>query len=221
MEGVSRMNTCKICNAETESFVQDIFRVTYHSCPSCEFIYKDEGDLVSEEAEFEIYETHENSIENEGYVSYLKRFLDHAVLPFKNGENKVLDFGSGPTPVLSMVMERDYGFKVDIYDLFYAPLKIYEGKTYDVVTSVEVVEHLAEPLVQFEILKNILKDDGILAIQTQFHPRDMDEFRKWHYMRDRSHIAFYTRKTMEKIAEIMELDLIYCDVVRYTTFRRK
>lgn len=215
------MNRCKICKGETESFVQDIFKVTYHSCPSCEFIFKDEDDLVTEEAEHEIYETHENSIVNDGYVAYLKRFLDHAVIPFYNEHKQALDFGSGPTPVLSMVMERDYGFRVDIYDLFYAPLKSYEGKTYDVVTSVEVVEHLLNPLTQFETMKSVMKKDGILAIQTQFHPRDVDEFRKWYYMRDRTHIAFYTRKTMEKIGEILELDLIYCDDVRYAAFKRK
>lgn len=215
------MNACTICGMATESFTQDIFKVTYHSCPSCEFIFKDEADLVSVEAEHEIYETHENTIENEGYVAYLRRFLDHAVFPYADEIRKVLDFGSGPTPVFSMLLERDYGLHADIYDLFYSPEKIYEGKTYDVVTSIEVVEHLVNPLVQFEIMKKALKKDGVLAVQTQFHPKDVEEFRKWYYMRDRSHIAFYTRKTMEKIAELLELDLIYCDDVRYTAFRRR
>lgn len=41
------------------------------------------------------------------------------------GEKSGLDFGSGPSPVLAMIMERDYGFDMDIYDLFYSPEKPY------------------------------------------------------------------------------------------------
>jgi len=110
---------------------------------------------------------------------------------------------------------------MDIYDLFYAPEKIYEGRTYDLITCTEVIEHLEDPLVHFQTMKEALNENGILAIMTQFHRNDVEHFRTWHYMRDRSHIAFYRRKTLEKITEIIGLEMIYCNDRNYATFRRK
>ncbi len=212
---------CIICGSTTWSFHHTIFDVDYHVCDHCEFIFKNPGDLILPDHEFEIYESHENSIEDSRYVAYFKRFLDAAVFPFENGERKGLDFGSGPSPVLSMILERDYGYEMDIYDLFYAPEKVYEGKTYDLITSTEVIEHLADPLVHFQTMKEAMKDNGILSIMTQFHKHDVEHFRTWHYMRDRSHISFYRRKTFMKIAEIVGLEMIYCDDKNYVTFRKK
>jgi len=212
---------CRICGNDAWSFHNKIFDVDYHVCSRCEFIFKDPEDFISKEDELKIYETHENSIEDPRYVDYFRRFLDEAVFPFDNGGRKGLDFGSGPTPVLSMLLERDYGYKMDIYDLFYAPEKIYEGKTYDLVTSTEVVEHLADPLVHFRTMKEAMKENGILAVMTQFHQNDEEHFRNWHYMRDRSHIAFYRKKTMEIISDIVGLEILYCNDKNYVTFRKK
>lgn len=213
--------TCSICKNETWSFHHDIFHVDYFVCDHCAFIFKDPEALLSEEDELKIYESHENSIEDPTYVAYFKRFLEEAVFPFSRSGKKGLDFGSGPSPVLSMILERDYGYDMDIYDLFYAPEKIYEGKSYDLITCTEVIEHLEDPLVQFQIMKEALNENGLLAIMTQFHQNDVKHFRSWHYMRDRSHIAFYRRKTLKKIAEIIGLEMIYCNDSNYATFRRK
>jgi hypothetical protein len=44
---------------------------------------------------------------------------------------------------------------------------------------------------------------------TLFHPNNDIDFMDWFYARDRSHISFYTPKTLEMIGELSGLKLIY------------
>ena len=210
---------CKICGSETEGFHHEKFGMIFHQCRGCSFIWKDSSVHVGPEEEFEIYETHNNSIHDEKYVRYLKDFVDAAVIPFIGGGGKGLDFGSGPVPVLSTILERDYGFSMDIFDKFYATEKVYSDKSYDLIISTEVVEHLDDPLKYFRLFKGLLEDDGVLAIMTLFHPEDRESFLDWFYIRDQSHISFYTPRTFEVISEKLGLDFIYTDNHRYSTFR--
>lgn len=212
---------CKICGNPTRELYYKIFDVHYYACNECDFISRDENSIISSEEELEIYNEHENSIEDPRYVAYFKRFIDDAVVNYCSSGKKGLDFGSGPSPVLAMVLERDYAYSMDIYDLYYAPDKSYMGQTYDLVTCTEVVEHLSNPLDYFYQFKDLLKEDGILCIMTSFHPKDDERFLQWHYVRDWTHLSFFTPKTMSIIGEKVGLDIIYSDHHRYTTFKLK
>lgn len=119
-----------------------------------------------------------------------------------------------------MILERDFNFSMDIYDLFYSPDKVYEGKNYDLVTTTEVVEHLKNPLAYFLLFKELLNEKGVLSIMTLFHPRDDAQFMEWYYIRDVSHISFYTPMTMKVIGEKVGLKMIYTDEKRYVSFRK-
>lgn len=212
--------TCIICGGKT-SIIHHPKIADYHFCNNCEFIRKEESFIISKEEELKIYNNHNNSIEDPRYVEYFYKFLDAAVFPYVQDVQEALDFGSGPSPVLAQILEGNHGYKVDIYDLFYAPEKVYKGKKYDLVTSTEVVEHLKDPMEYFELFKSLLKEDGVLAVKTLFHKydkKDEDKFLNWHYIRDWSHISFYTAKTMEYIAEKVGLKIIYTDKAEYTTF---
>ncbi|NLT45618.1 MAG: class I SAM-dependent methyltransferase, partial [Thermotogaceae bacterium] len=72
-----------------------------------------------------------------------------------------------------------------------------------------------------KLLAGCLEDDGLLSIMTLFHPLDDQEFLDWYYMRDMSHISFYTSDTMKVISGIAGLDLVFTDNRRYTSFRLK
>ena len=191
---------CKICGSPTAEMVHKKFRLKYYYCHECGFISKDENSLISPEKELEIYSRHNNSIDDPRYVAYFKRFIEEAVIPFCRGK-RGLDYGSGPSPVLATILERDYGFSMDIYDLFFSPDRIYEGKTYAMITSTEVIEHLENPLEHFEIFKKCMGEGSVLSIMTLFHPESEEEFLNWYYMRDMSHISFYTPQTMRVIGE--------------------
>ena len=210
---------CKICGSETREFYDKQFDTKFYHCPNCEFISKDENSIISEEDELKIYRYHNNSIEDKHYVDYFKRFLDSAVMKHVGCGKKGLDFGSGPSPVLSMILKRDYGYEMDIYDMFFSPEKTYIDRKYDLITCTEVIEHLKNPMEYFLLFKELLEDDGTLGIMTLFHVNSDDEFFNWHYRRDRSHISFFTAKTMKVIGEKIGLELVFTDNKRYSVFR--
>lgn len=212
---------CIICEHVTHILQHPKARSKYHACSTCGFISKDSDYHVSMEEEFKVYETHENSIEDERYVAFFEKFLNAAVFPFVNGGKEAFDFGSGPSPVLAELMERDYGYDYTIYDKFYAPEKRYTGKKFDLITSTEVMEHIANPYPVFEELSDLLKEDSIFSVMTLFPPKDNENFFSWRYMRDETHLSFYTPKVMEILAEKVGLLIIYCDDYRYTTFKKK
>ncbi|MFH5835045.1 class I SAM-dependent methyltransferase [Proteiniclasticum sp. C24MP] len=208
---------CKLCGSEAE-VIHHPKIADYHYCSNCEFISKDDRHIVSKEEELKIYNKHNNSIEDPRYVEFFYKFLNDAVFPYTTGGNQGFDFGSGPSPVLAQILERHHNYQMDIYDLFYSPEKVYIGKKYDLVTSTEVVEHLKDPIEHFELFANLLKPNGILAVMTLFHHNDSSHFLNWHYIRDWSHISFYTPKTMEYIASRVGLKIIHTNDIRYTTF---
>lgn len=208
---------CRICKNKTSVIGHPKFG-SYHLCGFCEFISKDANDILDPEDELKIYENHNNSIDDPRYVEYFKKFIDACVIDFIVKEAKGLDFGSGPSPVLSRILQRDYGIKMDIYDPFYSPQKVYDGKKYDLITSTEVLEHLDDPLSYFRLFRTLLNEKGILAVKTAFHPGCAQRFLDWYYIRDKTHISFYTRKTFADIASVTGMDIIYSDGLEYVVF---
>lgn len=214
------MIPCKICGTPTTSFRIDQMNILFHECSFCEFIFKDESHYITEEKELEKYDMHHNDDDNIGYVNFLTNFVDAAVMPYiKSGS--ALDFGSGPNPVLSRILSEKYPFQVDIYDLHYSKDKIYESKKYQLITSTEVVEHLANPLEYFELFHSLLLPKGILSIMTLFYPKDKKQFANWFYIRDVTHLSFFTPKTLEQIAKLVGFQMIYTNEYRYAVFLKK
>ncbi len=214
---------CKICRGDTTLIKKQSrkpeLRRLYWRCLNCDFIFMDDRFILTPEQEISIYENHENSIDDPEYVAYFSRFIEHAILNHKRTENPVcLDFGSGPEPVLAQILRQQFGWQADIYDKFYAADTTYIGKTYDLITSTEVAEHLDDPMHYFRLFKKLLNPGGILAVMTLLHPSDDEAFKRWFYIRDMSHISFYSRRTMQQIAADLDLDIVYCDGHRHITF---
>lgn len=214
-------NNCKICGSETREFYDKNFDVHYYQCCRCEFIFRDESALISVDEEKEDYDRHNNTYEDQYYTDMFRNLLDTCVVPFRTEGRKALDFGSGPEPVLAKVLTDEYGYDTDIYDLFYAPDKVYENKKYDLITCTEVVEHLMDPMYYFRLFKSLIKDDGIIAIMTLFHPNDDAKFLNWHYHREPTHISYFTPKTMTTIADTLGLVIHFNDNKRCCSFSLK
>jgi len=211
---------CHICEEETEKIKDIAFDHRYAYCCKCEYIRIYSEDRVTQEEEKALYDYHENSIEQEGYVNFFKKFIDQGVMPFIKG-GKGLDFGSGPEPVLAQVMARDYQQQIDCYDLYYQPEKLYEGKLYDYIISTEVMEHLYHPMEVMEEMHKHLKVGGILALMTLFHGCDREKFLTWWYRRDETHISFFTPKTFQVMGEKLGFKVIYTDHQRYITLEKQ
>lgn len=212
--------TCKVCGSKTTQEIQTNFGL-FHHCDRCDFIGKDSSAILSKKDEMDRYLKHNNTDENTGYMDYLRRFIETAVLPYAGNGSEGLDFGSGPQPILAELLTREYGYKMDIYDPYFSPDKAFEGKKYDLITATEVVEHVQNPIAEFLLLKNLMKENGLLAMMTLFHHQNPDHFKDWHYIRDKTHISFYTPKTMKYIAKKVDLKVVYTDSDRYISFALK
>ena len=201
---------CKICEQDTLAFFDAYMQANTYYCKECAFIFKDPKAIISTEKELKVYQQHNNSEENLGYVAMFQEFIEKTFAPYEAEITDVLEFGSGPTPVLASLLSKR-GLQVEHYDKFFAPQKVYEGKQYDLITSTEVIEHIADVQALFEFFSQHLKADAYLALMTQFHPNDTDLYLKWWYRRDPTHISFYHPHTFEVLAEKFGFHILFCD----------
>ncbi len=201
---------CKICKNDTTTLQDVAQKKAYQVCENCQAIMLGDNFLVTKDREKAQYENHNNTFESKGYVKMFEDFLDFFWDDLDINKTTALDFGSGPGPVLSQILEKK-GLHVDIYDKIYQPKKVFIDKKYDLITSTEVFEHLQNPqeiLMQF---KKQLKPSGLIAIMTLFHDNNSENFLKWWYRRDPTHISFYTPKTFEVLANMCGLKVLKHD----------
>lgn len=201
------MDFCKICKNKVSLIVDDKKSLIYYRCHSCGFVALDDKYVLDKIEEKCKYDQHNNSLENKGYVKMFEDFIDLAIEPYRKNIQTVLEFGSGPEPVLSKLLEHR-GLEVDIYDLYYSPQKIYEGKKYDLITSTEVFEHLQNPLEILELLVKHLHTTAYMVVMTKFPPKDDKEFLAWWYRRDPTHISFFTAESFEFMAKSVGLKVL-------------
>jgi len=171
----------------------------YHFCQSCNLVFLDSDCFVSREDEKSVYDHHENSPENKGYVDFLNKLID-PIVGYLPAGSKGLDYGSGPGPTLSGLMKKR-GFDVALYDPIYSPDRDPLLVEYDFVTCTEVIEHFQKPREEIDQLEKLLKggQSSYLGFMTQFRVAD-SEFGNWWYQRDPTHICFYSEKTFQWIA---------------------
>jgi hypothetical protein len=143
------------------------------------------------------YETHQNDPEDEGYRSFLDRLAEPLCLRLEPGMEG-LDYGSGPGPTLSLMLQ-ERGFPMRIWDPFFAPDPEALQRRYDFVTCSETAEHFFRPGEEFDRLDGLLRTPGWLGVMTQLLEDDAT-FRDWWYVRDPTHVAFYRPETLAWIA---------------------
>ncbi len=208
MKTQSETSRCPLC-AQPESvfFFADKKRA-YRRCRRCQLVFVPNHYWLNAEKEKAIYDLHENDWENQGYRQFLGRLtipLLQRLEPQQNG----LDFGCGPGPALAKLM-AEHGHQMDLYDPFYADNPSVFNKKYDFVTATEVVEHLGDPNRQWTTLFSLLKPDGWLGIMTKM-VTDKRAFSRWHYIRDPTHICFYSRPTFLYLASRFAADLFFAE----------
>jgi len=163
---------------------------------------------LSAEDEKAIYDLHENDSQDQGYRQFLSR-LSAPLLTQLKPNQKGLDFGCGPGPTLSVLLE-EHGYEVGLYDPFYYNDASVFDNSYDFICATEVVEHLRDPSRNFSALFNMLNPDGWLGIMTKL-VIDKQAFARWHYIQDMTHICFYSRSTFEYLAQRFDAELSFIE----------
>ncbi len=103
--------------------------VPFYHCQFCDIIFRDPLSWLNPEAEKKRYSSHQNTLENEGYVKqfdtlfiWLSELLENK---FENKFENVLDYGCGPNPVLAMLMQQKNisNQAVQYFDPYFFPKK--------------------------------------------------------------------------------------------------
>jgi SAM-dependent methyltransferase len=205
---------CPLCGAGTTVIHQDRRRRFVH-CAACDLISVPRACHLAPELQRERYTRHHNSPEDAGYVAMLNRPI--ALLQqFAADARRVLDYGSGPAPVLVELLRRA-GYEAAGYDPFFAG-DADLSPPFDAVVSIETFEHFAEPGRELENIRRLLRPGGCLVVMTLFHP-DPAGLEDWWYARDATHVAFYSPRTLDWIAGRFGFDLLYCDNERLAALR--
>lgn len=208
---------CPLCKSKTQSFSHPKKDMLFYRCPQCELIIKDKKHFIDLNDEKKRYETHNNSIDDKRYVNFLQTFIDYAITPFLSS-GMLIDYGSGPVPVMQALLTRQ-GYTVDIYDPFFQP--IMPDLVYDMLIATEVLEHIHDPIKSLQEIDQLVKPHGYIALMTLFQPKDEALFFDWFYIRDETHVVFYTPQTCQVIAHMMSWELIKHNDNRMVIFRKK
>ncbi len=205
---------CPLCSsANSDLFHEDKYRI-YLRCSNCKLVFVPARYWLSAEEERATYDLHENDSEDQGYRQFLSR-LSAPLLEKLGSNQKGLDFGCGPGPTLSAMLE-ERGHKVDLFDPFYYNDPAVFSREYNFICATEVVEHMRDPKQDFAAMFKMLKPGGWMGIMTRL-VIDKEAFTQSRYIRDMTHICFYSRSTFEYLAKDFnaELNFVGNDVILF------
>ena len=201
--------SCPLCGGnESSAYHQDKKRDYLHCC-ACNLVFVPAAQHLSRADEKATYDLHENHADDPGYRKFLSRLFLPMVERIQESA-KGLDFGCGPGPTLSVMFE-EAGHSVAPYDVFYQADMAVLNDQYDFITLSEVAEHLSRPGAELGRLWDCLKPEGWMGIMTK-RVIDKDAFARWHYIRDQTHICFFSELTFQWLAEKWSArDLVFAD----------
>ena len=209
--------TCPLC-AEPDPALYHRDRVrTYHRCRRCALVFVPPEAWLDPEAERARYDQHQNDPADERYRQFLAQLTEPLLERVRPG-TAGLDFGSGPGPALALMLE-EAGMQMRVFDPIYAPDQtVWEGR-YACIAASEVVEHLHEPTREFDRLFGVLEPGGWLGVMTKWVGAH-DDFVTWRYIRDLTHVAFYSPDTLRWIAERWDAPVEFAGV-NVALFRKR
>lgn len=214
MRGVDLEN-CKICGSATYSLgrskVLDKYWADYLRCRNCHFVFTKDVTWLADAYSEAINTADLGLVGRNIRLSYSLTLLIKA---FLNRNGKFLDYGGG-YGLLVRIM-RDYGlnfFRFDEYcqNLFAkgfdAELPPENAKPeFELLVAIEVFEHLLDPVSEVQKMMRFSKN---IFFATETLPDDR-EVRpgEWSYygMEHGQHIAFFTRRSLEILAEKVGLN---------------
>lgn len=177
----------------------------YYICEGCGAYVKDNALYFNGVQEKAHYEQHNNDVNDIGYQKFTSPVTSQ-ILERCTPEMLGLDFGCGKGPVITKQL-RDKGYQVNLYDPFFYPNPTYIDFMYDYIFSCEVFEHFYCPMKEISKLYNLLKPNGYLIIMTHLYNNQQD-FEKWYYRKDLTHVFIYTVQTIEFIANNFGFELM-------------
>ena len=198
-------SNCPLCRFLDNHALDRVQGRRYLECGRCGLIHMAASDRPDAATELARYQSHENTPEDEGYRRFLNRLVVPLVARLPRGVEG-LDYGSGPGPTLSIMLEEQ-GFAMSIYDPLFNPDFRALDCCYSFITCTEVAEHFFHPGAEFERLIRLIRPGGWLAVMTELFRGQ--SLQNWRYARDETHVAFYRARTMRWIADWLDLSVSF------------
>jgi SAM-dependent methyltransferase len=160
-------------------------------------VFLDPDQWPSLDAEIARYELHENRSGDADYENFLSRLAAPIIARTSVG-SRGLDYGSGESDALAGLLTRS-GRPTVAYDPAFRPDTAALDERYDFVVCSEVMEHVHEPRALFERFDRLVRPGGIVGIMTGMYD-EVPSLADWWYIRDITHVCFYSKATMEWVA---------------------
>lgn len=189
--------TCPLCRTDEPPLFAEVRGRPYYQCGCCRLIFLHPRLQPTPDIEKAQYATHENDPADPRYRNFLSRLAEPLLAKLPPAAEG-LDYGAGPGPTLSVMLE-ERGFPMRIHDPFFAPHREVLDRTYDFITCTETAEHFFEPGREFDRFNRLLRPAGWLGLMT-LRPDPDTNFADWHYPRDPTHVCFYGDATLAWIA---------------------
>ncbi len=203
---------CPLCGSRRSVHFHRDPRREYWRCRICRLVFVPPVFHLDAQAEKAEYDRHQNLTEDPGYRRFLFRLAGPLATRLSPG-SRGLDFGAGPGPALAAML-TEAGHDVCLYDPFFVNDPAVLDGRYDFVTATEVLEHLRRPGPELDRLYRLLKPGGHLGIMTK-RVIDRERFARWHYIRDPTHVCFFSRQTFTWLTDrwCAGLDIVDRDVI--------
>ncbi|MBN7821841.1 methyltransferase domain-containing protein [Bowmanella sp. Y26] len=193
---------CPLCCHQLVSHYHADKKRDYWQCNCCQLVFVNEAQRLLPDAEKAIYDLHQNSHTDEGYLRFLSRFAEPLKQRLKQGA-KGLDYGCGPAPVLANMLSES-GFPTIGYDPFYLPAA--PTGTFDFICCTEAIEHFYQPGEVLKLWLTLMAPQATLGIMTK-RVINKERFANWHYKNDQTHVCFFSEATFTWIAQQYSLRL--------------
>lgn len=196
---------CPLCYSPALTLFCRDRRRDYLRCRHCALVHVPSHFWLTPDAERAEYDKHENDPNDAGYRRFLSRLSTplSAMLHERSGG---LDFGCGPGPTLSVMLE-EAGHRMALYDKFYYRNESVWDTQYDFICATEVVEHLAQPQVVLRYLWSHLQAQGLFGVMTKV-VTSQQAFSRWHYKNDPTHIVFFSVESFAWLARFWRAECV-------------
>lgn len=185
---------CPLCESNsTHLYSQDKQR-SYYQCSSCELVFVSRLDIIEPDLEKKRYETHQNHAGDSRYLTYLSNIFEECAPYLKKGECG-LDFGCGESKLLGQLF-TEAGFPTESFDLYFHPDQAIWTRQFHFVVMSEVIEHLREPRESMTQIFKLLAQSGQIFVKTKLLPETTEEFDRWFYKRDPTHVQFFNQASL-------------------------
>jgi hypothetical protein len=197
---------CKICNANSSrlftKLILNKYEAVYSKCDNCGFVQVNDPHWLPEAYSSAITSTDIGLVNRNIYLSKEIKLIIDSCFP---EAKKMLDYAAGYGMFVRLMRDEGYEFFwQDIYceNLFAKHFELKDAgvSKFDIITAFEVLEHFEHPLPEIE---KVLAYSDTAIFSTILKPENDEEFERWWYLSTETgqHIAFYTAKAMQLIAE--------------------